>query len=129
MESSWKVWNLEAKKKKLTSTLQETLELFLSKKTLKEIEKQRGFKEETIQIQIIELITKSLIDINDVISRKHKEEIDYFIEKNKNSKLSEIKAGIDDKITYFEIKCVIAHLNSLPQKVGESKKSFFRGSK
>ncbi|MDA3855953.1 MAG: helix-turn-helix domain-containing protein [Candidatus Woesearchaeota archaeon] len=127
MESSWSKWNLETKKKKLTPTLQETLELFFNKNSISQIAKKRGFEEESIERQIIDLITQSYINIDDILEENIKKEISDIIEKNKDLKLSEIKEAANEKITFFQIKCFIAHLNSFAEKmeVKIPKKKYF----
>ena len=106
--NNWSNWNLEFKNKELTSTLKETLNLFLNGKTIKEITQIRDYKQDTIERQIIKLITKSFININQVINNK-KNIIKAIDEVGLN--LSNIKSQIPEA-SWFEIKCTIAYLNS-----------------
>lgn len=109
-EKGWSSWNQKLKEKKLTSTVKETLDLFLKGKTILEICSLRKLKQDTIERQIIELITKSFIQIEDVISN-HLEILES-IEKI-GTKLSDIKENVPSA-SWFEIKCTIASLNAKP---------------
>ena len=106
---SWLEWNSETKKKPLTQTLQETLLLFQNHYTIEQIAKKRKYKEETIQRQLIELITLSYINVDD-ITNKPKEPI----LKNKHLPLKEIKQK-NPNYTYFEIKAILASYNAQPK--------------
>lgn len=117
VEKSWVNWNKELKKKKLTQTLEETYNLFLKGFKIKEISIKRDFNEETIERQIIELITKSMINIDDIVIKKNKDKILRVIQNLNLFKLSEIKKELPEEINWFEIKCVLAYINSLPNKL------------
>lgn len=111
---SWSEWNLEKKRKKITTTLDITLKFFNEGKTINEICKLRNFKLETVQYQIIELITQGFINIKDVIDEKNLNEISNFISQNRTIGLKQIKENLNENISYFEIKCVIASNNLIP---------------
>jgi len=108
----WINWNSDLKKKKVSETLEITLNLFLAKKTINEIANIRKFKIESVERQIIELITKSKINVDDVIGKKKREMIFSNINYDNITKLSEIKANLGENANWFEIKCVLAHINS-----------------
>lgn len=108
----WINWNRELKKKKISETLELTYNLFMAKKSIAEIAKIRKFEIESIERQIIELITKSMINVDDVIGEKKREIIFSNITNDNIDKLSEIKDKLGNKANWFEIKCVLAHINS-----------------
>lgn len=117
LKSQWANWNKEFKNKKLSSTLKETLKLFQENKDIEKIIKLRNYKKETIEKQIIQLITKSFINIDDIINEDKKKNILKKINDKNLSTLKEIKDKLPKDYTYFEIKCVIGHLNSIPKKI------------
>ena len=108
----WINWNKSFKKKTLTPTLQVTYDLFKEGKSISEMMKLRGFKQDSIERQIIELITLSLINVDEVIGISKRKLIFANITKENRDKLSSIKEKLEDTISWFEIKCVIAHINS-----------------
>jgi len=112
----WINWNSKIKEKKLTPTLKNTYDLFIKGYKIPEISLKRNFKEETTQKQIIELIKKSMINIDDVIEKKKRKEILKIIEEKIIYKLSEIKSLLPTEISWFEIKCILAYINSFPTK-------------
>ncbi len=108
----WINWNKNFKNKKLTTTLQITYDLFQEGKKISEIMKIRQFKQDSVERQIIELITLGLIDVDKVIGIEKRKLIFNNITKKNITILSEIKLGLPENISWFEIKCVIAHINS-----------------
>jgi len=112
---NWSEWNKKVKQKKLTDTLKYTYELFLENQDLKKIAKSREFKLETIERQIIELITMGFIHINNVVKKEIQEQIQKQL--NKTSSLKQIKQKLPDEITYFEIKSYIASINLNPPEI------------
>lgn len=111
----WNEWNKKSKNKKLTQTLKQTFNLFINGADIEFIAKKRDFKIETVERQIIELITKSLIDVKDVISETKFNLIYSKISSNKFNNLKEIKDILPEDISWFEIKCTLAYFNSLPE--------------
>lgn len=108
----WVNWNKAFKQKKLTQTLQLTYDLFSQGKSIQEIMVLRGHKQDSIERQIIELITLSLINVDEVIGVEKRKLIFKNISKDNIDKLSQIKDILQEKATWFEIKCVLAHINS-----------------
>ena len=106
--SHWLEWCKEYKKTAYTETLELTHKFFEQGLTIKKIAKKREVKSETIERQIIALIVKGLIHVNDVIKKKVKKEILEILETNSITTLSEIKNLVSENISWFEIKCVIA---------------------
>jgi len=116
-KSSWMKWNNDAKKRKLTPSFETTYKLFLKGNDVKQIAKIREVKEETIQIQTIDLIAKALINIDDVVNKDRQEYINSKITNKNISSLKEIKEQVGDDYSYFEIKCILAHLNLEPKRI------------
>lgn len=110
---SWLEWNREAKKKRLTKTLEETLNLFLKKNSIEQISKIRDMKIESVERQIIDLITMSFIDIQDIVEQQKKEAI----LEHRDKQLKEINQIVPNT-TWFEIKATLASLNAQPEKKG-----------
>lgn len=111
------MWNFEKKKKKLTFTLDTTLTLFKNGKTIDEICSIRSFKLQTVEYQIIELITMGFINVEDIVSREKIEKISNLILVENVLSLSLIKDKLKEEFSYFEIKCVIASLNLIPHRL------------
>ena len=108
----WASWNSKTKEKKLTPTLAYTLQLFLQNKTIPQIAKEREFAIETVERQIIDLITKSFITPEKVISSSRYNQIRSVITKENINSLKSIKELLPEEITWFEIKCAIASINA-----------------
>ena len=108
----WINWNKEFKQKELTETLKITYDLFKKGNSIQEIMKLRGHKQDSIERQIIELITLSRINVDDVIGIEKRKLIFKNITKENCEKLSEIKEKLQNDASWFEIKCVLAHINS-----------------
>ena len=108
----WINWNKEFMQKELTETLRITYDLFKKGNSIQDLMKLRGHKQDSIERQIIELITLSRINVDDVIGIEKRKEIFKNITKENCEKLSAIKEKIKNEVTWFEIKCVLAHINS-----------------
>ncbi len=108
----WKNWNSNFKRKKPTATLSITLELFNYGKNIEDIMRIRQFKRDSVERQIIELITMGHIFVDDVIGTEKREKIQESINEENIDKLSDIKEIVGEDFSYFEIKCTIAHINS-----------------
>ena len=112
--SPWMKWNHTKKFKKLTPTLQTTLKLFFEHLSIKEIAKHRSFKLQTVEYQIVELITLGFIYLADIIEDELSHQILETFEEDVPDSLTNIKNKLPSKITYFQIKCVLASINSQP---------------
>jgi len=108
----WINWNKEFKQKELTETLKITYDLFQKGKSIEEIMTFRGFKQDSIERQIIELITLSLINVDDVIGVEKRKLILKNITQENINNLTQIKKNLKNDITWFEIKCILAYINS-----------------
>ncbi len=116
----WANWNTTLKKKKINESLEITYNLFMKGKNIAEISKERNYKQDTIERQIIELISKSMIDINDVLELNKFNLIYKSINDDNINSLKDIKEKLPLDISWFEIKSVIAHINSIPKKIKKS---------
>ena len=112
--SKWLEWNYEKKKKKLTETLELTLNLYNAGNSISNIAKKREFKIQTVEYQIIELITLGFISIDNVVVSSKQEKILEVIGPDVPKSLKLIKESLPENFTYFEIKCVLAELNRNP---------------
>lgn len=108
---SWQEWNKKNKEKSLTPTYQETLKLFLNGYSIDHIAKYRNIREETVERQVIELITKSFLPVEKFVN---KSTID-MIKLHKDKTLSEIKEEVPDS-NWFEIKATLASINAKPER-------------
>ncbi len=115
---SWANWAMEFKRKPLTETLEETYDYFMKRNSIEKIAKIREMKVESIERQIVELIAKSLISVEDVVDEDKINDVMQVIEDENVDKLSIIKDKINVDISYFEIKCVLASLCALPSRIG-----------
>lgn len=115
-KSGWIGWTKDFKRKKLTETLELTLSLFKEGKTVKQIAKKREFKEDSVERHIVELITKTFISVEDIIPQKKVDAIIDSASRLGVKSLTNLKEDLGDKYSWFEIKCVLAHLSSMPEK-------------
>ena len=106
--STWLQWCQEYKKAPYTPKVALTHKLFIIHKSISKVAKEREVNEETIERQIIQLIVKGIISIDEVVEEKVKKEVLDVLENKKITKLSEIKGNIDRSISWFEIKAVIS---------------------
>lgn len=115
----WVNWNREFKKKGLTPTLENTYNLFKEGNSIITVAKKRGFKQESIERQIVELITMEMIDVNDVLEKAKLKKIISVIDADNINNLSKIKEKLSDNESWFEIKCTLAYINSIPYLVDD----------
>lgn len=116
-KNAWVQWIEDFKKRKVSSTVLETLSLFKKGKTIAQIAKERDFKAESVEKQLHELIVQGLLRCEDVIGLKKKEEILSKLTPKTINALTSIKDAVGEKISYFEIKCVLAELVVIPKEV------------
>jgi ATP-dependent DNA helicase RecQ len=110
-----KIKSIEIKEPKENSPLStkltqlETLELFNKGRTIEKIAKDRDLTTGTIVNHLCFLIEKGLIeDINELVRPKIQKRINDYLKKNKVKKLKEVKEGLEDDISYDEIKLTLA---------------------
>lgn len=116
-KSAWMKWNHSKKRKKLTDTLEITNNLFFEKLTIPQIAKKRHFKLQTVEYQIIELITLGYIYLGDVVDDELAHQILDTFEHEVPESLIQIKEKLPENITYFQIKCVLASINNQPDSI------------
>ena len=88
----------------------QTLQLFSAGKTVPEIAEIRGRTTATIENHLLQCLRQKLIPISSLVSDETLETIGRFIARHDFRKLSEIKAGLNDRFSYTEIKYVTAYL-------------------
>jgi len=93
-----------------TDTKQKSLEEFLSGKSIPEIAKLRNLAISTIEGHIAFYVGRGILELDEVISSEKAYEIADYLMKNKTSSLSEAKAELGEKVSYFELRCVLNHL-------------------
>lgn len=116
-KSKWASWASEFKRKPLTQTLELTYNMFFEGKSIEQITKEREFKQESVERQIVELITKSLISVEDVVDKKNLDQIKESFTVENIESLQSIKESLPDDITYFEIKCTLASMCAQPKRL------------
>ena len=92
----------------LPKTIQKTLELLTAGLNPSQIEVKRKLSGSTIYDHIAELIEKGALNVSDFVSQSVYNKITKAIEEVPSKKLSEIKLLCGDKISYEQIKMVIA---------------------
>ncbi|GAA4237148.1 helix-turn-helix domain-containing protein [Postechiella marina] len=106
------IFEAEKLKKKKGDTKKESLSLFKSGKTVKEIADTRELNENTIIGHLASFITTGEVKIIDLISEVHYEELKILIPKKKFDNLSDLKHQLDDKYTYGELRLVLDEIRS-----------------
>lgn len=112
ISSNWLNWCKEYKKASYTPMVAMTHKLFVIHKSVVKVAKLREVNEETIERQLIQLIVKGLLSVDEVVDQKVRDEIIHILENSNPVKLGEIKEEVSKKITWFEIKAVIASLGT-----------------
>lgn len=116
-KSAWMKWNQTKKQKKLTPTLSETKNLFFQKYSIPEIAQKREFKLQSVEYQIIELITQGHIYLGDLVDDVTAHKILETFDDEVPESLTKIKDKLPESINYFQIKCVLASINNQPDSV------------
>ena len=116
-DSSWIEWTKEFKKKRLSDTVGMTYMMFKKGHSISKIAKDREFKVESVERHIIQLITKSLLRVEDVIGENKTRSIESVVENVGIDSLTNIKEELPEDFTWFEIKAFMAHLSSRPEKL------------
>jgi nucleoside-triphosphatase THEP1 len=95
------------------SSIDQTHLLYKKGKSIDEIAKERNLAQSTIEGHIAELIKDGLIEIDGLLDAQSISDIKSQIINNRDGLISEIKAGLNDKYSYNQIKWV---LNSIQNK-------------
>ena len=100
----------EDKPKKIP-TKEITYTLYKDGKTIKEIAEERGFVVSTIESHLAHYVQIGEIDVHDLVSEKVVKKISKYCQDNEMPILNEIKQAMGAKISYGDIKLVLAHLS------------------
>ncbi|WP_281322991.1 helix-turn-helix domain-containing protein [Flavobacterium aestivum] len=93
------------------STVQETYELWLEKKTVNEIAKIRKFTQETILSHLTKLIQSKTITISEVMTKEKVAELTEAFAGYKEESVSPLKEKYGDKFSWEELRMFKASLN------------------
>jgi hypothetical protein len=107
-------YNKKKKKEKVApkkSTVQETYELWLEKKSIKEIATIRMLTPQTIGGHLAKLIEAETIAITDVLPKERIQELSKIFEGYQEESLSPLKEKVGDSFTWDELKMYQASLN------------------
>lgn len=119
-----KTQNKEAKpkkeKKEKVDTKAETLKLYLEGLKIKDIAKERGFKEVTIEGHLAHYVENGTLEISEFASQEKVDWIFEIIDELETTRLSPIKEIVLDDLSYGEIKMIMAHYKrEKPEKVAQ----------
>ena len=98
-----------AKKEKKINTKNISLNLFKEGKTLAEIAKERGLTINTIFGHLVHFIPTKKIQISDLMDVEKFEELQKLVQNTTFDSLSDLKAKLDDKYTYNELRIVVTN--------------------
>ncbi|WP_194768566.1 helix-turn-helix domain-containing protein [Tamlana sp. I1] len=111
IETSQEVAIFEDKpKKKKGDTKRESLNLFKSGKTLTEIADIRELNESTIFGHLASFIPTGDVQVFDLMSKPHYEELKNIIPKKEFENLSDLKHQLDEKYSYGELRLMLEEL-------------------
>ncbi len=110
---------VEIKKKKTkeqkTPTKDISFKLFKEGKNISEIAKERGFVEGTIEGHLAHFVSTGEIEILELVDEEIFSLISEYSKENETQRSSEIKAGLGDKVSYGQIKLVLASFNKISE--------------
>ena len=98
-----------AKKEKKINTKNISLNLFKEGKILAEIAKERGLTINTIFGHLVHFIPTKKIQISDLMDVEKFEELQKLVQNTTFDSLSDLKAKLDDKYTYNELRIVVTN--------------------
>ena len=99
------------KKKKKINTKAESFKLYREGKQIEEIAKERGFTTQTIEGHLAHYVSTGEISIKDLVSNEKLLLIEPVARIYSGSSLTPIKEKLGDKITFGEIKLVLAWMD------------------
>ena len=102
---------LTNEKKKKFDTKAESFKLYREGKQIEEIAKERGFTTETIEGHLAHYVSTGEISIKDLVSNEKLLLIEPVARIYSGSSLTPIKEKLGDKITFGEIKLVLAWMD------------------
>ncbi|WP_308992310.1 helix-turn-helix domain-containing protein [Mariniflexile litorale] len=97
-------------KKKKVDTKKASLELFKSGKTITKIADERELNENTIFGHLASFIASGEIEVSELMSKEHYDELLELIPKKIFENLSDLKNQLDDKFSYGEIRLVVEEI-------------------
>ena len=103
-------FDIEKPQKKRGDTKRNSLELFESGKSIKEIAEERELNENTVFGHLSYYIESGEVKITDLVSIGHYEELKVLIPKIKFDNLSDLKHQLDEKYSYGELRLVLENL-------------------
>jgi len=92
-----------------------TLEMFNSGRTVKEIAKERGFVESTIESHLCAFVEDGTLGINELLSSEQQELIAKELAAEKENSLGTVKTRLGDEYSYGQIKIMLAHQRYLAE--------------
>lgn len=102
----------------LTNSADKTHNFFKSGFSIEEIAQVRQLKENTIYDHIVEIALYDLnFPISHFVNEANQEKIIKAVRSTKSYKLKDIKQLVDEDITYFQIRLVLAHSKNLQKQV------------
>ncbi|KAB1067282.1 AAA family ATPase [Tamlana haliotis] len=101
----------EKKPTKKGDTKKESLQLYQSGKTVKQIADYRELNENTILGHLASFVSTGEVQLFDIISEAHYKELKKIIPKKTFENLSDLKHQLDDKYSYFELRLVLEELD------------------
>jgi hypothetical protein len=104
------IFEVEKPKKKRGDTKKESLDLFKSGKSIKDIADARELNENTIFGHLASFITTGEVKIVDLMSNEFYEELKGIIPKKTFENVSDLKQQLDDKYSYGELRLVLEDL-------------------
>lgn len=105
--TSGEVKSFEAPKRQKGDTKKESLALFQSGKSIAEIADIRELNMNTIIGHLASFLPTGEVNITDLMSAEHYEELNVLIPKTKFENLSDLKHQLDDKFSYGELRLVV----------------------
>jgi len=100
----------EKPKRKKGETKKISLALFKAGKNIQQIADERELNENTIFGHLASFIATGEVKITDIISKKHYSELKELIPTKKFENLSDLKAQVDDKYSFGELRLVLEDL-------------------
>ena len=97
-------------KRKKGASIDDTLTLFESGKSIAEISEIRSLAKSTIEGHIVKLIRDKRVSIFKILDEPQVEKITFHLHQGKKQSLTQVKDNIPFDVTYSEIRMVLAHL-------------------
>jgi uncharacterized coiled-coil protein SlyX len=102
-----------SKKRKKGATYDDTLALFKAGKNIKEIAEIRSMAQSTIEGHIAKWVATGEVSIYNILDKVQVEKISYYLLKDKDQQLTDVKNKLPFEASYNEIRMVKAHLEKM----------------